>query len=125
MSKERLTAKKIFDNYYDCLTQFERDTYTTSDRVFDDITFDSVDDFKEFCAGFKVAMKWKKGDIIYNHEKRQNICRELLRYGKIIIDVQYEKNCKYFRKIIIKCDKFIYEIHLINGICTKIKNLLT
>ena len=61
MSKERLTAKKIFDNYYDCLTQFERDTYTTSDRVFDDITFDSVDDFKEFCAGFKVAMEWKRG----------------------------------------------------------------
>lgn len=61
----------------------------------------------------------------YNHEKRQNICRELVRYGKIIIDVQYEKYCKYFRKMIIKCNDFIYEIHMINGFCTKIKNLLT
>ena len=62
---------------------------------------------------------------IYNHEKRQNICRELLRYGKIIIDVQYEKYYNYFRKMLIKYNNFIYEVHLINGICTKIKNLLT
>ena len=61
----------------------------------------------------------------YNHEIREKICRELIRYGKIIIDVQYEKYYNYFRKMLIKYNNFIYEIHLINGDCAIIKNLLT
>ena len=61
----------------------------------------------------------------YNHEIREKICRELIRYGKIIIDVQYEKYYNYFRKMLIKDNNFIYEIHLINGDCAIIKNLLT
>lgn len=68
-------------------------------------------------------MNMKK--ILQLRNKRKDICRELVRYGKIIIDIQYEKNYNYFRKMLIKYNNFIYEIHLINGICTKIKNLLT
>lgn len=58
----------------------------------------------------------------YNHEIREKIYRELVRYGKIIIDMQHGK---YFRKMLIKYNNFIYEIHLINGDCAIIKNLLT
>lgn len=61
----------------------------------------------------------------YNHEKREKICRELVRYGKIIIDIQHKKYYIYFRKMIIKYNNYIYEVHLINGDCVIIKNLLT
>lgn len=58
----------------------------------------------------------------YNHKIREKIRRELIRYGKIIIDIQYGK---YFRKMIVKYNNFYYEILLLNGDCVIIKNLLT
>lgn len=55
---ERLTAKDIYNNYYDCLTQLERDIYTTSDNSINDFYFGSVEDYKEFCKGFITAMEY-------------------------------------------------------------------
>lgn len=61
----------------------------------------------------------------YNHEIREKIWRELVRYGKIIIDIQYEKYYHYFRKMVIKYNNFVYEVVMENGDCLIIKNLLT
>lgn len=51
-----MSAKEIFENYYDELTQFERDVYTTSDQYFfDGIKFTSLQDYKDFCKELEVS----------------------------------------------------------------------
>lgn len=66
-----------------------------------------------------------KKKILQLRNKRKDILRELVRYGKIIIDIQYEKYYNYFRKMLIKYNNFLYEIIMENGECLIIKNLLT
>lgn len=60
-----------------------------------------------------------------NSTLRQNVCWELIRYGKILIDIEIEKYCCYFRRLVINYNSKMYEVHLKNGFCTIIKNLLT